>query len=142
MMSVRRRVLDQRDRGAQAVEFAIIAPIFLLLLTALLYFGFVFLAQISISQAARDGARFAAICSTDSAGTCLGSSDANVKSYTQSHAPGVTVNAANIAVTDCAAAGATTATVTITYTTSVGFLPSFLAANITLHGTSSTPCGG
>ena len=50
-----------RDSGAVAVEFALILPIFLLLVFAVIDFGRMLNAQITLTEAAREGARTAAV---------------------------------------------------------------------------------
>ena len=50
------------SRGANAVEFALIAPIFILILMGIIDFGRIFNAYITITHAAREGARWAAVC--------------------------------------------------------------------------------
>lgn len=47
------------DRGAAAVEFALVMPLLLLLVFALIDFGRMFNAQIVVTEAAREGARAA-----------------------------------------------------------------------------------
>ncbi|GAA1889756.1 hypothetical protein GCM10009715_39470 [Paeniglutamicibacter psychrophenolicus] len=49
------------QRGASAVEFAIVLPLLLTLLLGIIEFGFLFNQQISLTQAAREGARAYAI---------------------------------------------------------------------------------
>jgi Flp pilus assembly protein TadG len=49
------------DRGAVAVEFAIVLPVLLLALAGIVEFGRVFNAQIVLTNAAREGARTMAI---------------------------------------------------------------------------------
>lgn len=123
------------DRGSQAVEFAILAPVLLLIIAGIVTFGFVFNAQITATQAAREGARLAAICGQDA--TCLGT----VTTQVEAHAPGLSLSDGQIAVTSCPADSPTaSATVTITYVENLHIPP--LAAGITLHGIASTPCGG
>jgi Flp pilus assembly protein TadG len=51
----------ERDRGAVAVEFALILPVFLVLLVGMVDFGFAFNAKIALTQAAREGARVVAL---------------------------------------------------------------------------------
>jgi Flp pilus assembly protein TadG len=46
-----------RDRGAAAVEFALILPVLLLIIFGIIDFGRMLNAQINASQAAREGAR-------------------------------------------------------------------------------------
>jgi Flp pilus assembly protein TadG len=49
------------DRGAVAVEFALVLPVLLLALVGIVEFGRVFNAQIVLTNAAREGARTMAI---------------------------------------------------------------------------------
>lgn len=51
----------RRDRGAAAVEMAIVLPLLLLLVGGIIDFGRAFYYQVSISNAAREGARMKAI---------------------------------------------------------------------------------
>jgi Flp pilus assembly protein TadG len=51
----------QKERGAVAVEMAIVLPLLLLILIGTMEFGRVFNVQNSLTQAAREGARYAAI---------------------------------------------------------------------------------
>jgi Flp pilus assembly protein TadG len=125
-----RRLSD--DSGAEVVEFALIVPLLLLFITGLIAFGFVFLTQITITQAAREGARYAAICKTDA--TCLAGVEAKVKS----HAPGLDPDLLTIDVTHSCATDDHT-TVEISYPWNPGFSP---FGSITIHGKASTPCGG
>jgi Flp pilus assembly protein TadG len=45
------------ESGAAAVEFALIVPIFLLMVVGIVQFGYAYTIQISLTQAAREGAR-------------------------------------------------------------------------------------
>ncbi|ALE05130.1 hypothetical protein AL755_05930 [Arthrobacter sp. ERGS1:01] len=54
------------ERGAAAVEFAFIVPVLLLLVMGIMNFGYLFNQQISASNAAREGARYAAVHYSDS----------------------------------------------------------------------------
>ena len=56
-----RRLRWRNDRGAVALEFAILAPILMMLLVGMLEFGFMFQAQLAVTHAAREGARMAAV---------------------------------------------------------------------------------
>lgn len=66
----------QKERGAVAVEMAIVLPLLLLILIGTMEFGRVFNVQNSLTQAAREGARHAAInynkATLDVEGTALG----------------------------------------------------------------------
>jgi hypothetical protein len=55
------------DRGAAAVEFAIVSLMLLSLLLGIIEFGFIFQAQIAITNAAREGARMATVGQYNSA---------------------------------------------------------------------------
>lgn len=52
---------SRSERGSAAVEFALILPILLLVLLGIIEFGQVLTTQISLAQAAREGARVMAI---------------------------------------------------------------------------------
>ena len=52
---------DRADRGAAAVEFALVLPVLLLVLFGLIDFGRALNAQITLTQAAREGVRLAAL---------------------------------------------------------------------------------
>jgi Flp pilus assembly protein TadG len=53
-----------RDRGAVAVEFALLLPVLLLIVFGIIDFGRALNAQITLTQAAREGARLAALGDT------------------------------------------------------------------------------
>jgi len=50
-----------RDRGAAAVEFALVLPMLLLVIFGLIDFGRLLNAQVKVTEAAREGARAAAV---------------------------------------------------------------------------------
>ena len=52
------------DRGAVAVEFALLLPVLLLIVFGIIDFGRMLNAQITLTQAAREGARLAALGDT------------------------------------------------------------------------------
>ncbi|GAA1735467.1 hypothetical protein GCM10009681_02340 [Luedemannella helvata] len=51
----------RRDRGAAAVEFALVLPVLLILVFGIIDFGRMLNAKITLTQAAREGARAAAV---------------------------------------------------------------------------------
>ena len=54
-----------RERGAAAVEFALIAPLFFILLFAIIDFGALLQNKISLSNAARVGARYGSLSASN-----------------------------------------------------------------------------
>ncbi len=58
---------DRADRGAAAVETAILMPLLLLLVFGILEFGLLLNTQIAVTEAAREGARAATVDSHPSA---------------------------------------------------------------------------
>ncbi len=61
----RRAASDSRDRGSVAVEFALLLPVLLLLIFGIIDFGRAINAQITLTQAAREGARLASLGYSD-----------------------------------------------------------------------------
>jgi Flp pilus assembly protein TadG len=59
---------EARDRGATAVEVALLMPILLVLVMGIVDFGRALHAQITLTQAAREGVRVAALKQPDPAG--------------------------------------------------------------------------
>ena len=129
------------DRGAAAVEFALVLPVLLLVLFGMIDFGRALNAQIMVTQAAREGARLGA----------LGVAPATVTSRAQAAMgtllPVVTVNTG----TACpvGAAAGVDAVVKVSYTfsfiTPVGaigamFGTAIFGSNITLTGQGEMPC--
>jgi len=63
--------LDARGRGQALVEFALIFPIFMLLLFGIIEFAFMLNAQLSLNYATRDAALIAAEAGNNEAADCL-----------------------------------------------------------------------
>lgn len=105
--SARRR---KRRRGAAVTEFAIVAPIFFMMVVGFIEFGRALMVQQVLINASRVGARMA---------STTGATSTAVQSAVQSYASGVAVPGVTVAVTpNPATAAAGTA---ITVTTSVPF---------------------
>jgi len=60
-MRRRHAATDPRDRGSVAVEFALLLPVLLLIIFGVIDFGRAINAQITLTQAAREGARLASL---------------------------------------------------------------------------------
>jgi Flp pilus assembly protein TadG len=55
----------RRDRGANLVEFALIAPLLIILVLGIVEFGYLFAQYNEIRHGAREGARYAAVSNPD-----------------------------------------------------------------------------
>ncbi|MEV6242935.1 TadE/TadG family type IV pilus assembly protein [Lentzea sp. NPDC051838] len=128
---------EARDRGATAVEVALLMPILLVLVMGIVDFGRALHAQITLTQAAREGVRVAAL------------GQPNPTGRTQNAAIGL--SSVGVAVTACPAgsAGSASAEVEATYTfefvTPVGALAGALGGGgfgdpITLSAKGVMPC--
>ncbi len=60
---------DKREDGQAMVEFALILPIFLLILCGIIDFGWLFYNQLSLNNACREGARYAVVNTAEDAST-------------------------------------------------------------------------
>lgn len=60
----------KNERGQALVEFALVIPIFLMLLLGILQFGIIFNNYITLTDAARAGSRVAAVSRNDSCPKC------------------------------------------------------------------------
>jgi Flp pilus assembly protein TadG len=110
------------ERGAAAVEFALVVPILLLIIFAIIVFGFLFAQDLALSNAARQGARFGSVAGHD----CDDIRDETIEAA----APLVTLAASNVDVVlpvggDCATEPCTSTApdaninVTVTYVADV-----------------------
>jgi Flp pilus assembly protein TadG len=77
------------DRGAAAVEFALILPMLLVLVLGIIQFGFTFTQWLQMEHAAREGARWGS----------LGYSSSDVAAKVKTAAPGLDPSTLNITVT-------------------------------------------
>lgn len=130
----------RRDRGAAAVEMAIMLPLLLLLVFGIIDFGRMLNAQIGVTEAAREGARAAVIQNSQAA------AEARIAKVVS----GATVTVLPDSTPCDGTAVGTDATVTVATTfsfiTPVGAIASLFAGsggfggNVTLTGTGVMPC--
>jgi Flp pilus assembly protein TadG len=67
---------QEKDRGAAAVELALVLPVLMLLVMGIVEFGIAYNRQITLSGGAREGARWLALHATDQAGAVAHTIDA------------------------------------------------------------------
>ena len=129
---LRPRMRGHHERGAAAVEFALVVPALLLLLLGIVEFGRAYHVQTVISGAAREGVRAMAL--RDDA--------AEARATARAAAPQLALADSQITVTPttCSGTSPTTATVTVTYP--VQLLSGLFGADITLTGKGTMRCHG
>lgn len=119
------------ERGAVAVEFALLAPVLVMLLLGIMEFGRAYNAQITLSSAAREGVRVMAI----------GNNSAAARTAVKNAATGLqpTLTDGNITITpsSCTAGVQTTVNITYTLTTMTG-----IAGPFAMEGKGVMLCGG
>lgn len=132
------------ETGAAAVEFALILPIFLVLALGIAEMGRAFNIQVSLTEAAREAARYAAIHNAEPGYTTASAQAAGVAA-----APSVALSAANVGISYSSGASCTTSgntLVTVTYTTAwmTGFpnLIPGMPATLSIEGKGVMRCGG
>ena len=126
------------ERGSATVEFALLLPLLLLLIFGIIDFGRALNAQITLTQAAREGVRLAAMDSS------------NVVSRTQAAATGLSNVTVSATVCPVGASQGADATVKVTYAyqfaTPIGtFAKLFGGSGLTaptLTATGVQPCEG
>ncbi len=141
---LRSRQQNRNETGAAAVEFALILPIFLVLVLGIAEMGRAFNIQVSLTEAAREAARYAAIHNAEAGYTAASAQAVGVAA-----APSVALSAANVGISYSSGASCTTsgnALVTVTYTTPwmTGFpnLIPGMPATLSIKGKGVMRCGG
>lgn len=129
------------ERGAAAVEFAILAPILIMLLLGIMEFGRAYNVQITLSNAAREGVRVMAINNSSP------SAKAAVQSAASALTPAIkdekivfkyqTTPATTPVPTACAANVQVTLTIDYTLNTMTG-----IAGPFAMKGVGTMQCGG
>jgi len=136
---MRKRLRSARlrdERGASAVEFALIVPLLIVLVLGIAEFGHAFQVSGTLSAAAREGVRVMALQNDPVAAR------AAVRTAAPSLDPGVTDAQIVITPAVCPTTGPTTATVRLTVTYPMPFLTHFFGSGATLHGTGVMRCNG
>jgi Flp pilus assembly protein TadG len=134
------------DDGAAAVEMALVLPLLLFVLFGVIDFGRMLNAQITLTEAAREGARAAALAPPNDADSQRRAAHARVQAATPD-LPEVTDTLANCPATGSASANAVVTTnVSFTFITPLAALaPLFgggMRSSFPLKGTGVMPCVG
>lgn len=133
-----------RESGAVAVEFALVLPIFLVLVLGIAEFSRAFNIQVSLSEAGREASRYAAIHCSESTYSVAAAQSAGIAA-----APSVTSPAPTIAITysgDGTCSPGNNAIATVSYTTPwmTGFpaLIPGMPSSLSIAGKGVMRCGG
>ena len=122
-----------RDRGAAAVEFALVAPLLLTLALGLTEFGRAYTTQAALAQAAREGATTLA----------MGGTSAEARTAAQDAATNLGVPTTDVTVpTGTCVGSAVGASVTVKVRRPQVFLTGMFGNSITLSGTAVMWCQG
>ncbi|WP_120519971.1 TadE/TadG family type IV pilus assembly protein [Arthrobacter celericrescens] len=119
------------ERGAVAVEFALLAPVLVLLLLGIMEFGRAYNAQVSLSNAAREGVRVMAI-SNDQAAARTAAKNAAVSLNPRLADANFTFSQAS-----CTSGGQMSVTINYTLTTLTG-----IAGPFPMQGVGVMVCAG
>jgi Flp pilus assembly protein TadG len=125
------------DRGAAAVEFALVLPVLVLLLFGIVDFGRLLNAEITLTQAAREGARVAALVDADAAADQITRATGSLSGGLA--APEIVACPATPGLDDDASV---TLTYTFTFLTPVGALASIGGSDgtVEIEATGVMPC--
>lgn len=118
------------ERGAAAVEFALVLPILVLILFGMIEFGGAYHAQLMVTGAAREAAREMAV----------GGDTAAATSRAVEAAVGIPAADLDVAVAPAACAAGTDVTVTVSYDRP--FLTGLFGASVELSGVATRRCQG
>jgi len=136
----RKASASDKQTGAVAVEFALVLPIFLVLVLGIFEFGRAFNIQISLSEAAREAARYAAIHQSDA-----GYSTGDAQAAGVAAAPSVDLAPSDISISSTGT-NPCNVSVNISFTTPwmTGFpaLVPGMPAELDVSGTGVMRCGG
>jgi Flp pilus assembly protein TadG len=125
-----RGIFSRRDHGAALVEFAILLPILVLLIMGMVEFGRGYNAQITLTQASREGVRILAI--TKDASQAVTATE-NVA------ATSLDITQLTVTTTACNSGDPTSLTASYPFTYDI---PLWETATITLSATGVMRCGG
>jgi Flp pilus assembly protein TadG len=121
------------ERGAAAVEFALVLPVLLLLVLGMLEFSRAYNVQISLTNAAREGARVMAIHNDPSTAT-------NAAIAAASSSVALTTGQISVSPSSCSDNPGATVNVTISYP--LALMTGMFGASIPMSAVGAMTCGG
>ena len=127
---------ESKDRGAVAVEFALLVPVLVLLLLGIMEFGRAYNAQVTLTNAAREGVRVMAISNVRADARTAAKNVATPLVLADSNFTFTTSPTATSPAT-CAAGRQVTMTISYTLNTLTG-----IAGPFTMTGKGVMQCGG
>ncbi|MGX9900239.1 TadE/TadG family type IV pilus assembly protein [Arthrobacter sp. SA17] len=131
------------EKGAAAVEFALIVPIFLVLVLGIFEFGRAFNIQVSLSEAAREAARYAAVNYAD---TDYGDEDAQNAGLAAAPSVELVQDDVDLTYDDGACSPGDNVTATVTFNTTYltglpGLIPG-MPTDLSISSRGVMRCGG
>ncbi len=124
------------ERGATAVEFALIVPLLIALVIGIAEFGRAFQVQGTLSAAAREGVRLMALQNDPAAAR------AAVRTAAASLDPAITDAQIEIAPSSCPQLNGGSTSVRLTITYPMPYLTGFFGTGVDLTGTGVMRCNG
>lgn len=122
---------ERSERGAAAVEFALLVPILIMILLGIMEFGRAYNVQASLTNAAREGARSMAINNDQTS-----AEDVAIKAAAQLNPKLLNTDIA-FSATSCTVGSQMTVTISYELTTMTG-----IAGPFAMTGTGTMLCGG
>lgn len=133
---------EQRDRGAAAVEFAIVLPVLLLLLLGIMEFGRAYNVQMTLTNAAREGVRVMAITNDTTQAENTARTAAGILAPTSANSTvAISTNPATSPASCAFVTGEDPKQATVTFTYQLSTLTG-LAGPFTMTGKGTMLCGG
>jgi Flp pilus assembly protein TadG len=123
-----------KDRGAAAVEFALVMPVLLSLVVGIAEFGRAYNVQATLSGAAREGVRVMAVKNDAAAARAATKAAALPWSLTDSQI--------SISPSTCPSTATSTTSATVTVTYALPFVTGLFGQTVTLHGKGTMRCNG
>lgn len=127
-----RRIRWESERGAAAVEFALVFPLLVLILFGIVEFGSIYNAQLMLTSAAREGARTMAVTGDAAA------AKAAVLAASIGMSPALTAAEVSVSPSACTA----TSNVTVLLSYDKPYLTGLFGATVQLTGKATRLCNG